>query len=116
MELLDTPGILWPKFEDPKVGECIAFLGSISEMITIPEELATELIRTLKERNSCSGLEERFGLEGELTPSGILDCIAVKRGCLGPGGEPNTEKAAGILMNEFRAGLLGRITLEDVPE
>ena len=116
VELLDTPGILWPKFEDPKVGECIAFLGSISEMITIPEELATELIRTLKERNSCSGLMERFGLEGELTPSGILDCIAVKRGCLGPGGKPNTEKAAGILMNEFRAGLLGRITLEDVPE
>ena len=116
VELLDTPGILWPKFEDPKVGECIAFLGSISEMITIPEELATELIRTLKERNSFSGLEERFGLEGELTPSGILECIAVKRGCLGPGGEPNTEKAAGILMNEFRAGMLGRITLEDVPE
>ena len=116
VELLDTPGILWPKFEDPQVGERIAFLGSVSDLITVPEELASELVRTLRSLGAEKGLEERFGLPEGASPEEILETVAKARGCLGPGGTPDTEKAAGILMNEFRAGTLGRITLEEAPE
>ena len=117
IELLDTPGILWPKFEDPEVGLKIAFLGSISEMTVNTEELACELLRFLSERDQLSGMKERTGLPeapvSTLTEAGaVLEQLAVRRGCLKEGGVPDTEKAAGILLNEFRQGQLGRITLE----
>ena len=117
LELLDTPGILWPKFEDPEVGLKIAFLGSISEMTVNTEELACELLRFLSERDQLSGMKERTGLPeapvSTLTEAGaVLEQLAVRRGCLKEGGVPDTEKAAGILLNEFRQGQLGRITLE----
>ncbi len=116
VELLDTPGILWPKFEDQRIGEIIAFLGSLNEMIVEPTELASELIRTLRREHCAGGLYERFGCGDDDAAPDILKMIAEKRGCLLGGGAPDYDKAAGILMNEFRAGMLGRISLEKAPE
>lgn len=114
VELLDTPGILWPKFEDQNVGAMIAFLGSINEMIVEPTELAAEFIRFLRGRDKAEGLYRRYELCDEtVTESGLIAAIAIKRGCLLAGGEPDYAKASGIIMNEYRAGLLGRISLEE---
>ena len=111
VELLDTPGILWPKFEHPETGRHIAMIGSVRDEILNREELAALLIGEL---NSLypEALSARYGeLTGERDID-ILIGIAKKRGCLKKGGEPDTEKAADILLDDFRAGTLGRITLE----
>ena len=115
VELLDTPGILWPKFEDQRVGLLLAFLGSINDEILEKDELASELADYL--RNITPGLlKERYGIEEDGTkPYELLDEIAAARACLTKGGVNDLTKAARLLLDEFRGGKLGRITLE-MPE
>ncbi len=114
LELLDTPGILWPKFEDPKVGLLLAMIGSINDEILDRDELAVELLKLLQEKKP-EVLVERYGNtgneEGVLTEE-VLQQIARTRACLKKGGELDLTKAAGILIEDFRSGRLGRITLE----
>ena len=115
LELLDTPGILWPKFEDQRVGLLLAFLGSINDEILEKDELASELADYL--RNIPPGLlKERYGIEEDgKKPYELLDEIAAARACLTKGGVNDLTKAARLLLDEFRGGKLGRITLE-MPE
>lgn len=111
VELLDTPGILWPKFEDELVGEHLAFIGSINDEILQKTELACKLITFLKEQYPGI-LEERYQVQEDSEASAILGEIAKKRGCLLKGKELDYEKAAGIILEEFRNGRLGRISVE----
>ena len=114
VELLDTPGILWPKFEDQKMGLKNAFIGSINDEILYPEELAYELIGILKDRYPGVA-NERYGIEGledNEDNNEIIRLIAVKRSCIKKGAEPDTEKAAKLIIDDFRSGKLGRLTLE----
>lgn len=114
-EMLDTPGVLWPKFEDQKVGENLAFTGAIKDSIMDIEELAPIFIDRIKNRYSVL-LENRYKLDAEFIIKSdgreILDMIAKKRGMIISGGELDLNRAANMLMNEFRNGILGRITLE----
>ena len=105
VELLDTPGILWPKFEDQEVGIRLAFVGSNME------ELALKLIDYLKERYTGL-LEKRYGISEEGNAVEILGEIAKARGCLKKGEELDYTKASGLLFDDFRSGKIGRITLE----
>ena len=111
LELLDTPGILWPKFENQEVGMRLAFIGSINDEILIEDELAIDLIKYLKERYPLS-IENRFQIEEYDTPILTLESIAKARGCYKKGQEIDYTKAASILMDEFRCGKLGKMTLE----
>lgn len=112
LELLDTPGILWPRFEDQQVGLNLAFIGSINDEIIDKEELAVELIRFLMKAYPAN-LSERYGIETtDIEAYEILRNIAKARGCLLKGNELDTKKAANLLMDDFRSGKLGRITLE----
>ena len=111
VELLDTPGILWPKFEDQEVGLKLAFIGSIKDEILQTEELAAELVKFLME--SYPGvLEEKYSIPEVKDAYECLANIAESRHCLVRGSELDTEKAASILLEDFRGGRLGRITLE----
>ena len=111
VELLDTPGILWPKFEDQEVGLKLAFIGSIKDEILQTEELAAELVKFLKE--SYPGvLEEKYSIPDVQDAYECLANIAESSHCLVRGSELDTEKAASILLDDFRGGKLGRITLE----
>ena len=111
VELLDTPGILWPKFEDQEVGLKLAFIGSIKDEILQTEELAAELVKFLKEYYP-GVLEEKYGIPEVQDTYKCLADIAKSRHCLVRGSELHTEKAASILLDDFRGGRLGRITLE----
>ncbi len=111
VELLDTPGILWPKFEDQEVGLKLAFIGSIKDEILQTEELAAELVKFLKEYYPGI-LEEKYDIPEEQDTYKCLADIAKSRHCLVRGSELDTEKAASILLDDFRGGRLGRITLE----
>ena len=113
VELLDTPGILWPKFEDQAVGLRLALIGSIKDEILNIDELAIELIRFLK--MSYAGiLAERYAVDESRELPDILCEIAETRKCISKGGELDYSKAAALLIDEFRSGRLGRITLESV--
>lgn len=113
MELLDTPGILWPKFEEPKVGFRLAVSGAIKEEIYQKEEVALELISFLLQRYPAS-LSQRYQIASqEMEPLSCLEEIGRKRGCLLRGGQIDLEKAAMVLLQDFRAGRLGRISLEE---
>ena len=114
LELLDTPGILWPKFEDQEVGKRLAFIGSIKDEILNLEELSLELLDYIR-TNYPGLLNTRYGLEEEGTPVSLLEAVADKRKCLIRGQEIDYAKAAGIVMEEFRNGKIGRITLEFPP-
>ena len=111
VELLDTPGILWPKFEDKEVVIRLAFVGSIKDDILNMEELALQLIDYLKERYTGL-LEKRYGISEEGNAVEILGEIAKARGCLKKGEELDYTKASGLLFDDFRSGKIGRITLE----
>ncbi len=111
VELLDTPGILWPKFEDQEVGIRLAFVGSIKDDILNMEELALKLIDYLKERYTGL-LEKRYGVSEAGNAVEILGDIAKARGCLKKGEELDYTKASGLLFDDFRGGKIGRITLE----
>ena len=114
LELLDTPGILWPKFEDQAVGKRLAFIGSIKDEILNLEELSLELLDYIR-TNYPGLLNTRYGIEEEGTPVSLLEAVADKRKCLIRGQEIDYAKAAGIVMEEFRNGKIGRITLEFPP-
>mgnify|MGYP002800113699 FL=1 len=115
VELLDTPGILWPKFEDQKVGERLACIGSVKDDLLNLEELSLLLIDYLKERYP-GVLAKRYGIEEEKEALKVLEAIAKVRGCLKRGEELDYEKAAGLIFDDFRSGKTGRITLEWAPE
>ena len=116
LEHLDTPGILWPKFEDQRAGLHLALIGSMNDQILNMEEMAVSLI-TLLEENYQGVLEEKYRFtvdEKEELPwqVRILKAIAVSRNCIGKGGEADLLKAASFLIDDFRGGKIGRITLE----
>ena len=111
IELLDTPGILWPKFEDQTVGLRLALIGSIKDEILQIEELAYELIKYLREDYPVY-IEEYLGFKPEGKEHEVLAQYAVKRGCIGKGNVPDTMRAATLMMDDFRGGRSGRITLE----
>ena len=111
VELLDTPGILWPKFEDQTVGLRLAFIGSIKDEILNTEELGGELIRFLVQ--SYPGvLQEKYDVSESQDIYACLEEIAKNRHCLVRGSELDMEKAARLLLDDFRNGRIGRITLE----
>ena len=114
MQLLDTPGILWPKFEDPDVGLNLAFCGSIKDDILGVQDLGYELIRVLGERYP-ELLRERYKLE-EISDQTIenMDNIALKRGFIMSGKRIDYERTGRTVLDEFRGGKIGRITLEGV--
>ena len=117
LELLDTPGILWPKFEDPEVGIRLAFTGAIKDDVVDIEELAMRLMDYLG-RNYPRAVFERYKVTAEDSDDGwaLLQKAARRRGFLISGGEVDTERMSRILLDEFRGGKLGRFTLETVPE
>ena len=115
VELLDTPGILWPKFEDQVVGLRLALIGSMNDEILNKDELALELIKILT-KSYPGVLNERYEVDESVEPTQILIQIAQNRKCISKGNEPDYSKAAALLIEEFRSGKLGRITLEQPPE
>lgn len=116
LDLLDTPGILWPKFEDETIGLHLAFTGAVRDAILDTETLACKLMEHLYQRNPTA-LAERYKLtlSGDLDGWQLLELAARKRGFLISGGEVDLERMATILLDEFRGSLLGRVTLE-LPE
>lgn len=111
VELLDTPGILWPKFEDQTVGLRLAMVGSIKDEILNTEELAAEMIQFMK-KNYRGVLAEKYDIIESEDPYQCLSDIAKSRHCLLRGNELDMAKAAILLVDDFRSGRLGRITLE----
>lgn len=111
VELLDTPGILWPKFEDQSVGLKLAYIGSIKDEILNTEELAAKLCEFLNDKYSGI-LGEKYDIEESDDGFAMLQEIAKSRHCLVKGNEYDTEKAAKLMLDDFRNGRLGRITLE----
>ncbi len=114
-DLLDTPGVLWPKFDDPIVGEKLAFIGSVKDDILDTEHLSGRLLEYLRD-NHAQALCERYKLEKDdiMTLQGyeILEMIGRKRGMLISGGEINTERAAAAVLDEFRNATIGRLTID----
>ncbi len=115
IELLDMPGVLWPKFEDKEVGEKLAFTGAVKDDILDIELLASRLLYFLCENSYKENIVSRYGVEISDSDEGyeILEKIGRKRGMLISGGEVNTERAAITVLDEFRSGKLGKITLEE---
>ncbi|MGN0383334.1 MAG: ribosome biogenesis GTPase YlqF [Eubacterium sp.] len=111
LELLDTPGILWPKFDDQSVGIRLAIAGSINDEILNISELAMELIKYLK-KEYPQNITKRYDISSDLSELDILSEIAKKCGCIKKGNRLDYDKAASILIDDFRSGKLGRITLE----
>lgn len=111
VELLDTPGILWPKFEDQTVGLKLAMIGSIKDELLNQEELALWLLDYLA-ANYPGALEKRYGIAEELPALELLEGVAASRSCRLKGDLPDLPKAAALLLDDFRSGRLGKITLE----
>ena len=116
-ELLDMPGVLWPKFEDQDVAVRLAFTGAISDDILDIETLAMKLLKFMAEKYPQS-LKERYKIDIDEEDTGLvlLEKVGKKRGMMISGGEINTERAAITVLDEFRSGKLGRITLELPPK
>lgn len=116
MQLLDTPGILWPKFEDPKVGLNLAYCGSIKDEILDIATLAMELVGILQEDYKAL-LCERYKLD-KTNPTALetMEAMALKRGCILPGKKIDYERIAKIVLDEFRSGRIGKISLEKVDD
>lgn len=117
IELLDTPGVLWPKFDDPKIGDRLAFIGSVKDEVFDSETLAVRLLEVLS-RDYPERLSERYKIDdfSELEAYEILELIGRKRGMMMRGGEIDTLRASIMLLDEYRAGKLGRITLDTIGE
>lgn len=111
LELLDTPGILWPKFEDNAVGMHLAFIGSMNDEIIYLDELARDLLNCIRTLYP-GALSERYGISEEGGAVQLLEAVAESRRCYARGETLDTEKAAGILLDDFRSGRIGRMTLE----
>ena len=116
IELLDTPGVLWPKFDDPVVGDRLAFIGSVKDAVLDIETMAVRLLDVLRD-GYPDRLSERYKIDNfdELQSWEILELIGRKRGMLISGGEVNTERASVMLLDEYRGGKLGRISMEFPP-
>ena len=117
LELLDTPGILWPRFDDPEVGKRLAFTGAIKDDVVDMEELACYLMDYLG-RRYAPVLEERYKIDVQPEDSGydLLEKAGRKRGFLMRGAQVDTQRMARVLLDEFRGGKLGRFTLETVED
>ena len=122
MQLLDTPGILWPKFEDEEVGLHLALIGSMNDENLDTTELACELIKILKE-SYPNAIIEKYNISEEqiaelledqyATPaSAVLSAIAINRKCFKQGAQPDMDRAAALLLDDFRNGRLGKLSLE----
>lgn len=115
VDLLDTPGILWPKFEDQELGIHLAMIGAVADHVLQVEELSLSVISFL--RGFYPGrLRDRYAISEEGEDVGILEAIAIKRGCLVAGNEIDYLKAANLVLDEFRKGQLGRVSVERVAE
>ena len=116
IELLDTPGVLWPKFDDPVVGDRLAFIGSVKDAVLDIETMAVRLLDVLRD-GYPDRLTERYKIDNfdGLQSWEILELIGRKRGMLISGGEVNTERASVMLLDEYRGGKLGRISMEFPP-
>ena len=114
LELLDTPGILWPRFENQEVGQRLAMIGSMNDEVLNLDELALDTIKFLL-KEYPGNLKERYGIEEDAEALQVMEAIAARRGCVKQGGITDYEKTAGIVLDDFRSGRTGRITLE-VPE
>ena len=118
-DLLDTPGVLWHKFDDKSVGEKLAYIGSVKDEILDTEHLAGRLLEYLRD-NNIDKLCARYKLESaeieNLQGYEILELVGKKRGMLISGGEINTERAAAAVLDEFRNATLGKITLDKAEE
>jgi len=113
LELLDMPGVLWPKFEDPTTGENLAMTGAIKDTILPVEEIACLLLSRLQ-RLYPEFLRQRYHVEDtDLEPYDLFQAIGRKRGFLQGGGQINEERCAAVLLEEFRSGKLGKISLEE---
>nr|MBQ6242697.1 ribosome biogenesis GTPase YlqF [Lachnospiraceae bacterium] len=110
LELLDTPGILWPRFEDETVGLKLALMGAIREEVLPAEELALEGMKLLQERYP-QALADKYGVSGDVSPASLTE-LAEKQGLLQKGAEPDTARAAARFLDDLKKGKLGRITLE----
>ncbi|MDO5382888.1 MAG: ribosome biogenesis GTPase YlqF [Eubacteriales bacterium] len=130
VELLDTPGILWPKFNDKETGKKLAMIGSMNDNILNVEELSLEIIKYIY-NNYPDNIIERFSLnksevensydENSINPEMsiplyIMEQAAIKRGCIKKGAQPDYEKVSNLILEDFRSGRLGRISLEDTTE
>lgn len=112
IDVLDTPGILWPKFEDERAAQRLAFIGAIKDDVLDIEELCALLLEHLAQ-NYARNLEERYSIKVAETDGGkLLEAIAKRRGFIVKGGETDTQRAAAVVLDEFRAAKLGRITFE----
>lgn len=115
IELLDTPGVLWPKFDDPSVGDKLAFIGSVKDTVLDSETMAVRLIDVLK-KEYPNTLSQRYKINGidfaETESFEILELLGKKRGMLISGGEIDTERASVTMLDEYRAGKLGKISME----
>ncbi len=116
IELLDTPGVLWPKFDDPEVGDKLSFIGSVKDEVTDIETMAARLLKVLAE-NYEDKLTARFKLKNitdikAAMPWELLEEIGRERGMLMRGGEVNTERASVMLLDEYRGGKMGKISFE----
>lgn len=111
VELLDTPGILWPKFDNEKIANDLAFIGSINDQILNLTELSLKFIESVK--NDYAGIfTSRYDIEETDDDVTMLGDIAIARGCIKKGGEPDYDKAAALIFDDFRSGKLGKITIE----
>ena len=115
LELLDTPGILWPKFDDATIGLYLALIGSINDNILDVSELAYQLIKLLNTLYP-DVIKERYNIVGDEDPVQILYQVAEVRGCKLKGNQPDLEKTSGIIIDDFRSGKLGRITLDRIEQ
>ncbi len=113
IELLDTPGLLWPKFEDKEVGFLLASVGTINEDILPREEMAIELYHRLAVKYP-GRITERYGIKEDLGDAEVLTNIALKRGFLLKDSEPDIVRASRLFLDEVRGGMLGRISLEEI--
>ena len=111
LELLDTPGVLWPKFDDQKIGMHLAFIGSMNDNILDVSELAFQLIKLL-ENLYPNAIKDRYSIEGDDNILQIMCQIAEVRGCKLKGNQPDLDKTSKIVLDDFRSGKLGRITLD----
>ncbi len=117
IELLDTPGVLWPKFDDPKVGDKLAFIGSVKDTVVDSETLAVRLLEIMQ-TEYADRLSERYKISdfADLQAWEIMELIGKKRGMLVKGGEIDYTRVSVMLLDEYRGGKLGKITLDRVGE
>ena len=112
LELLDTPGILWPKIDDDYAGFCMAMIGSMNDEIINLDQMSERFIKLMQEKHPDL-IEEKYGVKADMSFLTALETIALQRNALRSGGVPDTEKALKFLIDDFRSGKMGHISLEE---